>query len=121
MLVGRFGDTTRSRCMEAYVSFPRSGLRGSVSFLVDTGADASVLMPADARKLGVVLRRLTNPTIGQATAKLNDIDSEAWLADVLRRSNDHPASKLDELRPWSWPDARLPSRFEQWERGSIRP
>ena len=56
-----------------------------------------------------------------ATAKLNDIDCEAWLADVLRRSNDHPASKLDELRPWSWPDARLPSRFEQWERGSIRP
>jgi transposase len=37
-----------------------------------------------------------------ATAKLNDIDPEAWLADVLRRINDHPASKLDELLPWSW-------------------
>jgi transposase len=37
-----------------------------------------------------------------ATAKLNDIDPEAWLADVLRRINDHPASGLDELLPWNW-------------------
>ena len=37
-----------------------------------------------------------------ATAKLNDIDPEAWLADVLRRINDHPASRLDELLPWNW-------------------
>jgi hypothetical protein len=37
-----------------------------------------------------------------ATAKLNDIGPEAWLADVLRRINDHPASKLDELLPWNW-------------------
>ena len=36
-----------------------------------------------------------------ATAKLNDIDPEAWLADVLRRINDHPASKLDGLLPWN--------------------
>ena len=37
-----------------------------------------------------------------ATAKLNDIDPEAWLSDVLRRINDHPASRLDELLPWNW-------------------
>ena len=37
-----------------------------------------------------------------ATAKLNDIDPEAWLGDVLRRINDHPASKLDKLLPWNW-------------------
>ena len=37
-----------------------------------------------------------------AKAKLNDIDPETWLADVLRRINDHPASKLDELLPWHW-------------------
>ena len=36
------------------------------------------------------------------TAKLNNLDPQAWLADVLRRINDHPASRLDELLPWNW-------------------
>jgi hypothetical protein len=37
-----------------------------------------------------------------ATAKLNDINPQAWLADVLARIADHPASRLDELLPWRW-------------------
>ncbi len=36
------------------------------------------------------------------TAKLNGVDPQAWLADVLRRIADHPASRLDELLPWNW-------------------
>jgi hypothetical protein len=44
-----------------------------------------------------------------ATAKFNDVDPEAWLADVLRRINDHPASRIDELLPWNW---RKPHRAE---------
>jgi hypothetical protein len=36
------------------------------------------------------------------TAKLNDIDPETWLADVLRSINDHPASRIDELLAWNW-------------------
>jgi len=36
------------------------------------------------------------------TAKLNGTDPRAWLADVLRRINDHPASRLHELLPWNW-------------------
>ncbi len=36
------------------------------------------------------------------TAKLNDVDPRAWLADVLRRIAEHPASRLDELLPWNW-------------------
>ena len=35
------------------------------------------------------------------TAKLNDIAPQAWLADVLARIADHPASRLAELLPWS--------------------
>lgn len=38
-----------------------------------------------------------------ATAKLNDVDPRAWLASVLARIADHPASRLDELLPWNWP------------------
>ena len=36
------------------------------------------------------------------TAKLNDVDPRAWLADVLRRIADYPAARLDELLPWNY-------------------
>ncbi len=36
------------------------------------------------------------------TAKLNDIDPQAWLADVLARIADLPQSRLHELLPWNW-------------------
>jgi transposase len=36
------------------------------------------------------------------TAKLNDIDPQAWLADVLARLPAHPAQQIDELLPWNW-------------------
>ena len=43
------------------------------------------------------------------TAKMNDIDPQAWLADVLARIAEHPASRIDELLPWEWQKA-VPSR-----------
>ncbi|MDR3496634.1 MAG: IS66 family transposase [Ancalomicrobiaceae bacterium] len=36
------------------------------------------------------------------TAKMNDVDPQAWLADVLARINDLPLTRLDELLPWRW-------------------
>jgi len=36
------------------------------------------------------------------TAKLNDIDPLAWLADVLTRIAQIPQSRLPELLPWNW-------------------
>jgi len=38
-----------------------------------------------------------------ATAKLNNIDPQAWLADMLARLPDHPAKRIHELLPWNWP------------------
>ena len=40
------------------------------------------------------------------TAKLNDVDPQAWLADVLRRIAETPQSRLGELLPWNWQDSQ---------------
>jgi hypothetical protein len=34
------------------------------------------------------------------TAKLNGVDPQAWLTDVLSRIAEHKITKLDELLPW---------------------
>jgi transposase len=36
------------------------------------------------------------------TAKLNGIDPQAWLVDVLARLPDHPAKRIGRLLPWAW-------------------
>src|ERR1700681_1732759 len=36
------------------------------------------------------------------TAKLNDVDPQAWLADVLARIADHKITNLAALLPWNW-------------------
>jgi transposase len=45
------------------------------------------------------------------SAKLNDVDPQAWLADVLARINDHAIQKLAELLPWNWRKP-MPSHVE---------
>lgn len=41
-----------------------------------------------------------------ATAKLNDVDPQAWLADVLARMLDYPAKRIGDLLPWNWHTVR---------------
>jgi transposase len=41
------------------------------------------------------------------TAKLNDVDPLAWLADVLVRIADIPQSRLSDLLPWNWKQSQL--------------
>jgi hypothetical protein len=36
------------------------------------------------------------------TAKLSDVDPQAWLADVLARIADHKITELAALLPWNW-------------------
>jgi hypothetical protein len=40
------------------------------------------------------------------TARLSDVDPQAWLAHVLGRINDHNIRKLDQLLPWNWKNDR---------------
>nr|WP_281431697.1 IS66 family transposase [Methylocystis sp. H62] len=39
------------------------------------------------------------------TARFNNVDPEAWLADVVARIADHPINRVDELLPWKWEKA----------------
>jgi hypothetical protein len=36
------------------------------------------------------------------TAKLNGVDPQAWLTDVLSRIADHEINRIDELLPWNY-------------------
>ncbi len=36
------------------------------------------------------------------TAEMNDIDPQAWLADVLAQMPDLPVARLPDLLPWNW-------------------
>ena len=36
------------------------------------------------------------------TAKLNGVEPEAWLTDVIARVGAHPINRLSELLPWNW-------------------
>lgn len=57
MIIGRFGDTTKSPYIEGMLAL--QGKRTDISFLLDTGAQRTVLMPADATKLGLDRTKIT--------------------------------------------------------------
>jgi transposase len=66
------------------------------------------LVPARGRWIVVCLLRRRRSTRAAAiyilieTAKLNDTDLQAWLADVLARLPDHPVRRIAALLPWNW-------------------
>ena len=61
-LSGRFGNTSGRPFLEGRLYVPRFGLWSDISFLVDTGADVTVLMPDDGLRSGIDYTRLTGKT-----------------------------------------------------------
>ena len=48
-----------------------------------------------------------------ATCELHHVNPESYLADILDRISDgHPQSRLDELLPWNWQEARSPLKVD---------
>lgn len=43
------------------------------------------------------------------TAKMNGLDPQAYLADILARIHDHKINRLDELLPWNWSPLAAPN------------
>ena len=67
MLRGRFGDTSKRPYLEGRLLIPRLRVWSDISFLVDTGADKTTLLPADSLKMGLDYNTLTkssDPAIG---------------------------------------------------------
>ena len=69
--------------MEGHVLLPRLGWSGYVSFIFDTGADTSLLMPLDAQRMGIDYGLFENEesTLGIGGASENFIEP-AYLAFV---------------------------------------
>lgn len=65
MLRGRFGDTTGRPYLEGRLLLPRQNLHQDISFLVDTGADCSYLMPLDAQVMGIDYSRLAGRSVAE--------------------------------------------------------
>jgi hypothetical protein len=61
MLTGRFGDTSGRPYIEGRLLLPRFNIGIYISFLVDTGADRTVLMPLDGVGTGLDYSSLQNP------------------------------------------------------------
>jgi hypothetical protein len=60
--------------------------------------------------VGPVADRAAAITTLITTAKLNDVDPQAWLADVLARIAAIPHNRLPELLPWNWQPRDAQSR-----------
>ena len=61
-----------------------------------------VASAADAPTAGLSAETLARAMTIIETAKLNSLDPQAYLADILDRIHDHKINRLEELLPWNW-------------------
>jgi predicted aspartyl protease len=59
MKAGRFETFSKRPIVDCYLFLPDFGVDATIPFLLDTGADCSLLMPADAKRLGIDHSKLT--------------------------------------------------------------
>ena len=86
-----------------------SGLSPAVSSNIDNNPAERALRPIGiGRKNWLFAGAHTGAeTLARAmtvieTAKMNGLDPQAYLADILARIHDHKINRLDELLPWNW-------------------
>ena len=59
MIPGRFETFSKRPILDCYLFLPDFGFDATIPFLIDTGADRSLLMPADAKRMGIDHSKLT--------------------------------------------------------------
>lgn len=85
MLVGRYVGSSARPMIEGFIDIPSIGVRGFLQFLIDTGSDCTVLMPADAARLKVEYSKLADQdhSIGSGGASLDHVcDARATFAEI---------------------------------------
>jgi hypothetical protein len=78
VLRGRFGDTTGRPYLEGRLLLPTQGVQLDISFLVDTGADKSMLMPGDGLRSTLDYGKLTgNEWVGGISGAMSVFTEQA--------------------------------------------
>ena len=62
---------------------------------LNSGMKSGVQVPTPTEEVGHTYTLIE-------TAKLNGVDPQAWLTDVLNRIADHKMNGIDELLPWRY-------------------
>ena len=110
MLRGRFGDTSGRPYLEGRLLLLRLSIQGDISFLVDTGADKSVLMPIDANRLGVDYTTLEGSAISVGIGGQSNMFTESGGVLFLEGSNSLHLYLIDIRIPSYTPEiSDLPS------------
>lgn len=80
MLTGRFGETTGRPYLEGRLYIPSQSINLNISFVVDTGADITLLMPSDGRRTTLDYSLLSgDKEIGGASGPMNIFTESAFL------------------------------------------
>ena len=136
-LLGRFGDTSGRPYLEARIVFPGLGVAGHISFLVDTGADRTIIHPIDGARIGVDYGKLVwsasavgvgGRTVKQAPERALVVFSQpdkalyVYELDVLIVPQDNVATSMripsllgrDILDRWEMRYAPTNKRYRLW-------
>ena len=103
-------------CLSVYDNYPASELSEAMVVFTDDRIENLTNNAAERALRGLALGRRAWLFAGSdrggeraavmvtliMTARLNDIDPQAWLADVFARMPAHPYNRIQGLLPWNW-------------------
>ena len=115
MLSGRFERSTGRPFVHGRIVVPRANLKGEITLLIDTGADTSALMPADAQRIGIDYSTLTDERDAVGIGGVSRSFTERVLIAFADADERLYVYQIDIVIPTAAPEA-LPSPFAVGQR-----
>jgi hypothetical protein len=110
MLRGRFQRSTGRPFIDGRIVVPRANLKSGIRFLIDTGADTSALMPADAQRIGIDYSTLSGDRDSVGVGGISRSYTERALIDFEDACKSLYIYQLEIVIPAPAPEMfRLPS------------